>query len=72
MILDAMNLLSTNLLLNSPSMYLEGQSNGRALEGFQCSVDGLITKDKVSKGRIQVWCIPRTGCTSSDLKHSST
>lgn len=49
MILDAMNLLSANLLLHSPSMYLEGQSNGRALEGFQHYVDGLITKTRLVK-----------------------
>lgn len=58
MILDAMNSLSANLLLNSLSVYLEGQSNGRALEGFQHYTDGLIIKDKVSKGKIQVWCMP--------------
>ena len=52
-------------------MYLEGQSNGRALDGFQDYGDGLITKAKVSEGKIQV-CISWTGYTSSGLKHFST
>lgn len=46
MILDAMNSLSVNPLFNSQSMYLERQSNGEALEGFQHYVDVALSQKK--------------------------
>lgn len=44
MILDAINSLSANLLFNSQSMYLEGPSNGEALEGFKHYVDVALSQ----------------------------